>query len=395
MEPAGRRQAPAPRLTAPAAPALAPALTAPALAEVLLSFARTLRHAGVAATPDRVQTMLGAVEALGAGEPAGVYWAGRLALCGEPDDLPVYDAAFAAFFAGQVVTRGLPLPVHPLPPKVSAPFTPARSLATDGEGPDDVLGVAASETEVLRHRDVAALTAAERAEVRRLVALLAPGTAPRRTRRYRPAGRGVVDPRGSVRETLRHGGEPARLRRRRRRKQPRRLVLLLDVSGSMVPYADALLRFGHAAVRRRPTRTEVFTVGTRLTRVTRALRHRDPDAALRAAGAAIPDWHGGTRLAGSLRAFLDRWGRRGTARGAVVVVFSDGWERGDPAELAEQLDRLGRLAYRLVWVNPHRGKEGYAPLAAGMAAALPFLDEFVSGHSVDALEELVRVIGHA
>jgi uncharacterized protein with von Willebrand factor type A (vWA) domain len=172
-------------------------------------------------------------------------------------------------------------------------------------------------------------------------------------------------------------------------------VILLDVSGSMTPYTDALLRFGHAAVRRRPTVCEVFTVGTRLTRVTRALRHRDPDAALRAAGSAIPDWHGGTRLADSLRAFLTRWGQRGTARAAVVVVCSDGWERGDPGALAEQLRRLSRLAYRLVWVNPHRGKAGYAPLAGGMAAALPYLDEFVAGHSLGALEELVGVIARA
>jgi len=172
-------------------------------------------------------------------------------------------------------------------------------------------------------------------------------------------------------------------------------VLLLDVSGSMAPYADALLRFGHAAVRRRPTLTEVFTVGTRLTRVTRALRHRDPDAALREAGQAIPDWHGGTRLAESVKAFLDRWGRRGTARGAVVVLCSDGWERGDPAQLAAQVARLSRLAYRLVWVNPHRGKPGYEPLAAGMAAVLPYLDDFVAGHSLAALEELVAVIARA
>jgi uncharacterized protein with von Willebrand factor type A (vWA) domain len=148
-------------------------------------------------------------------------------------------------------------------------------------------------------------------------------------------------------------------------------------------------------VRRRPAGTDVFTVGTRLTRVTRALRHRDPDAALAAAGAAIPDWHGGTRLADSLKAFLDRWGRRGTARGAVVVVCSDGWERGDATALATQLDRLSRLAYRLVWVNPHRGKAGYAPLAAGMAAALPYLDDFVAGHSLAALEDLVKVIARA
>jgi len=370
------------------------------ITQTLVGFARVLRHAGVAAGRDRVPAMLTALDALGgAGRASNVYWAGRLTLCSEPDDLPRYDAAFAAYFTGRPVARGPSLPMHPVLPRVAAPFGPDGGAPAPGddEPPDsrELLGVSASPVEVLRHRDIAALSAVERAEVRRLVALLAPGTAPRRTRRRRPARRGAVDPRGTVRAALRRGGEPARLYRRRRRTRPRRLVLLLDVSGSMVPYADALLRFGHAAVRRRPALTEVFTVGTRLTRVTRPLRHRDPDAALAAAGAAIPDWHGGTRLADSLRAFGDRWGRRGTARGAVVVIFSDGWERGDPRELAGQLAQLSRLAYRLVWVNPHRGKAGYAPLAAGMAAALPFLDEFVAGHSLAALQELVGVIGHA
>lgn len=363
------------------------------MVRVLLGFARTLRHAGVAATPDRVQTMLAAVDALGAADAGGVYWAGRLTLCAEPDDLPVYDAAFAAYFGSGAVPRapGRPLPMFPVLPSVSAPVAAGAEPRTDGR-PPEVLAVAGSPVEVLRHRDVAALSTMERDEVRRLLAMLAPAAAPRRGRRRGPARRGRVDVRRTVRRALRHGGEPDRLARHARRVRPRRLVLLLDVSGSMTPYADALLRFGHAAVRRRPTLTEVFTIGTRLTRVTRLLRHRDPDVALRAAGDAIPDWRGGTRLADTLRAFLDRWGRRGTARGAVVVVCSDGWERGDPADLAVQLERLSRLAYRLVWVNPHRGKAGYAPLAAGMAAALPHLDDFVAGHSVAALAELVEII---
>jgi len=330
--------------------------------EALVGFARTLRHAGVAATPDRVPALLAAVAALDAADPAGVYWAGRLTLCSEPDDLPVYDAAFEAYFGGRRPAVPRPLPLRPALPGVSVPF---GSGEAGDEQPVEVHHLAASPAELLRHRDVAELSTVERAEARRLLALLAPATAPRRSRRYRPARRGVVDARRTVRATLRQAGEPATLARRRRRARPRRLVLLLDVSGSMSPYADALLRFGQAAVRRRPTLTEVFTLGTRLTRVTRALRHRDPDAALRAAGATIPDWHGGTRLADSLRAFLDRWGQRGTARGAVVVVCSDGWEFGDPAPLAAQLHRLSRLAYRLVWVNPHRGKPGYAPLAGG------------------------------
>jgi uncharacterized protein with von Willebrand factor type A (vWA) domain len=361
---------------------------------VLVGFARTLRHAGVPATPDRVQAMLAAVDVLGVTEPTAVYWAGRLTLCGEPDDLPIYDAAFAAYFSGRSAVRGLPLPTHPVLPRVSAQFaTGPPGDSADGDEPPEVLALSASSVEVLRHRDVAALSPRERAELQRLLVLLAPAAAPRRGRRHRAARRGAVDPHRTVRHTLRHGGEPTRLLRRRRRERARRLVVLLDVSGSMTPYADAMLRFGHAAVRRRPTLTEVFTIGTRLTRVTRALRHRDPDAALSAAGAAIPDWHGGTRLADNLHAFLERWGQRGTARGAVVVVFSDGWERGDPSALAAQLDRLSRLAYRLVWVNPHRGKAGYAPLAGGMAAALPFLDEFVAGHSLAALQDLVAVIG--
>jgi uncharacterized protein len=362
--------------------------------EVLLGFARTLRHAGVAATPDRVQTMLGAAAALGITEPAGAYWAGRLALCAEPDDIPVYDAAFAAYFGGRSAAPRLPLPARPLLPRVSAPWQ-SGPAGPGEEQPAEVVGLSASPAELLRQRDVAALSAVERDEVRRLTALLAPGTAARPSRRYRGASRGRVDTARTVRAMLRHGGEAQRLHRRRRLDKPRRLVLLLDVSGSMAPYADALLRFGHAAVRRAPTRTEVFTAGTRLTRVSRALRHRDPDTALREAGAAIPDWQGGTRLADSLRAFLDRWGQRGTARGAVVVLCSDGWERGDPALLAAQVHRLSRLAYRVVWVNPHRGKPGYAPLAGGMAAALPYLDEFVAGHSLAALEELVGVIARA
>jgi uncharacterized protein with von Willebrand factor type A (vWA) domain len=360
--------------------------------EVLLGFARTLRHAGVPASPDRVQTMLRAVDAVGLD---GVYWAGRQTLCAEPDDLAIYDAAFRAYFGGNPPPRGPTLPVSPVLPSMAAPFAAGPPGSADDLAEDErpeVLGLSASRTEVLRHRDFAVLSPSERDEVRRLLALLGPRTAARRSRRYRAGRRGRVDPARTVRRTLRHGGESDRLARRRRHEKPRRLVLLLDVSGSMTPYADALLRFAHAAVRRRPTLTEVFTVGTRLTRVTRALRHRDPDAALAAASATIPDWHGGTRLADGLRAFLDRWGQRGTARGAVVVVCSDGWERGDPAGLAAALERLSRLAYRLVWVNPHRGKDGFAPLAGGMAAALPYLDDFVAGHSVSALEELVAVL---
>jgi len=191
-------------------------------------------------------------------------------------------------------------------------------------------------------------------------------------------------------------GEPARIHRRRRAVRPRRVVLLIDVSGSMAGYADALLRLAHrfvAAGGRAPV--EVFSVGTRLTHLTRPLRLRDPDRAIAAAGAAVPDWSGGTRLGETLRVFLDRWGQRGMARGAVVVVFSDGWERGDAGLLGEQMARLRRVAHRVVWVNPHRGKAGYEPLQGGVVAALPHCDDFLAGHSLATFADLTEVIARA
>jgi len=190
------------------------------------------------------------------------------------------------------------------------------------------------------------------------------------------------------------GGEPVRPRYHRKATRPRRIVLLLDVSGSMSPYADALLRFAHVVARTIPV-TEVFSLGTRMTRLSRALRIRDPELALAAAGRAVPDWAGGTRLGETLRAFLDRWGRRGLARGAVVVIFSDGWERGDPILLAEQMAALQRLAHAVLWVNPHAGADGYQPVQSGIAAALPFIDRLLAGHSLATLQELLDEVRNA
>ena len=363
----------------------------------MTGFARALRAGGVAADGTRLTT---AIEALGLIDPLDaeqVYWAGRVTLCGEPDDLPRYDAVFDAWFRGR-----LPRPAAP-----PAGGSPARVLQmrplSGGQGEqqdeadsdDEVLRTAASDTEVLRHRDVTELTDLERDEINELIALLTPRVGARRTRRRRPRGRDRVDLSRTLRSMLRDGGEIAEPARLRPRIKPRRLVLLLDVSGSMSPYADILLRFAHAAVRVAPATTEVFTVSTRLTRITRQLRLRDPEQALAAAGSAVPDWSGGTRLGESLRAFLDLWGQRGTARGAVVVLASDGWERGDASLLGEQMARLSRLVHSLIWVNPHRGKEGFAPITSGMRAALPHCDELLAGHTLDALHRLADVIAHA
>ena len=253
----------------------------------------------------------------------------------------------------------------------------------------------ASGTEILRHRDLGELTPAEREHLHRLLAMLRPELPTRSSRRLRPSAHGAHDPGRTLRAALRNQGELSELRRRDHSPRPRRIVLLIDVSGSMEPYADALLRFAHVVVRRSPAAVEAFTLGTRLTRVTRELRLRDPERALAAAATAIPDWSGGTRLGEVLRAFVDRWGQRGAARRAVVVVFSDGWERGDPTLLGTQLARLRRLTHRLVWVNPHVGKEGYAPVQGGIVAALPFLDDLLAGHSLATLERLLEVVRRA
>jgi uncharacterized protein with von Willebrand factor type A (vWA) domain len=338
--------------------------------------------------------MLAALGALDVLDATHVYWAGRLTLCSGPDDLDRYDAAFAAWFSGER-PRAVPVSTR-FEPRLaeSAPLQPGSGSGEDtDDGPQ--LAARASADEVLRHRDVAELTVTERERLRRLFALLAPASPMRPARRRRPSPRGAVHPARTIRRALRDGGEVARLLHRRAAPRPRRVVLLIDVSGSMAPYADALLRYAHVAVRARPASTEVFTIGTRLTRVTRELRLRDPDRALAASGSAIPDWSGGTRLGEVLKAFLDRWGQRGTARGAVVVICSDGWERGGPELLGEQMARLRRLAHAIVWVNPHKGRAGYEPLTGGMQAALPYVDAFVSGHSLAAFEELTGVIARA
>jgi uncharacterized protein with von Willebrand factor type A (vWA) domain len=263
---------------------------------------------------------------------------------------------------------------------------------------DDVIRAVASATEVLRHRDVASLDAAEKQRLAALFATLRPRPPLRRTARHQRWHRGRVDATRTLRSSLRRMGEPAEIAWRRRASKPRRVVLLVDVSGSMSSYADVLLRLAHRltqGIARGSGTVETFTIGTRVTHVTRALRLRDPERALVAAGETVPDWSGGTRLGETLRYFLDRWGQRGMARGAVVVVFSDGWERGDASVLGEQMARLRRIAHRVVWVNPHRGKDGYEAVQTGVLAALPYCDDFVAGHSLATYADLVEVLADA
>jgi len=369
-------------------------VTGPAGAlDTLVGFARTLRAAGVDAAPGRVHALVESLAELDPTSTDHLYWAGRVSLCASHDDVERYDRVFDAYFAGEAPHRRMRATA---PPRTS---TMRQSMA-DGvpsEGGDDdasvpVLVADASNIEQLRHRDFSAMDDAERALVDRLLDRLRLPGETRRTRRHRPGHGHGLDRKRILRDVLRQGGEPGRLRHRTRRERPRRVVLVVDVSGSMASYATALLRFAHAASVRGGTPTEVFTLGTRLTRVSDELAHRDPDTAMAAVSRAVPDWSGGTRLGPLLKEFLDIWGQRGMARGAVVVVLSDGWERGDVAVLGQQMARLARLAHRVVWANPRKARPGFEPTAAGLVVALPHVDDFVSGHSLAALEELAEVV---
>lgn len=361
----------------------------------LVGFTAVLRHAGLSITTDRITAFLQAAAELDVTDREQTYWAGRLTLCSDPEDFPRYDAAFDAWFNNRELRRVTPMLRQP----TVAALQPSEREPAAADGDDDgaslQLKAVASRTELLRHHDISELTLDEREHLRKLLELLRPEPPTRLSRRRRPSRSGEADPGRTLRAALRNQGEIRSLRRRDRSRRPRKVVLLIDVSGSMEPYADALLRFAHVFVRRASRSTEVFTLGTRLTRITRELRLRDPEHALRASGQAIPDWSGGTRLGEVLRAFVDRWGQRGAARRAVVVVFSDGWERGDTTMLGAQLARLSRLAHRLIWVNPHAGKAGYAPIQGGIVAALPYLDDLLAGHSLATLERLLEVVRDA
>lgn len=360
--------------------------------ELLLGFARALRAAGVPVTADRERTFLEAVATVGLDSRRHTYWAGRATLTASHADIERYDQVFTAWFSGTEAQS--PQPSSPPRPPTHQASLDEREGGESGEPDDDPVRAMASAREVLRHRDVGALSPSDRAALARLFATLHPRAPSRRARRHVRTRSGFVDGSATLREQLRRMGEPGRIHHRRKGVRPRRVVLLVDVSGSMTAYADSLLRLAHVFVQTVPG-VEVFTMGTRLTHVTRSLRERDPERALLAAGKTVPDWSGGTRLGEALGAFLDRWGRRGMARGAVVVVFSDGWERDAPEQLAEQMRRLASLAHRVVWVNPHRGKAGYQPIQQGIVAALPYVDDFVAGHSLATFEELIEVVAHA
>jgi uncharacterized protein len=369
-----------------------------------------LHRAGLPAPPDRAAGLARALQLVPPVDRPALYWTCRVALVTDRAQLPVFDAVFSALFDGRLDpadSRGdptAPPPIgseprtRPAPPD-DRPSQPGEAGGTAGSpgGSDDgaereVLLAAASSEERLRTTSFAELDPAELAGVRELVRRLVLSTPVRRSRRIRPTRRSGdrLELRRTVRAAQRTGGDPARLVHAVRRTAPRRLVLLCDVSGSMEPWTRVYLTLLQGAAA--GARAEAFVFSTRLTRLTRRLAGRDPDLALARAAATSSDWAGGTRLAEGIGRFVTDHGRRGMARGAVVVVLSDGWATDDPEEVAAAMRRLRRLAHRVVWVNPRKASPGYAPLVGGMAAALPYCDAFVSGHSLAALEEVVAAV---
>jgi uncharacterized protein with von Willebrand factor type A (vWA) domain len=384
----------------------------PALAA---AFGRRLHTAGLPVTPDRSARFARALALAPPRTRARLYWTARAVFVSTREEVDTFDSVFGAVFDGRVDpadSRGDPNAPPPAgteagerrapPPSARtsvAPMAVPGWMSAGGEprsnGGDEEREAPlalASDRERLTERSFAALDPWELAQLRRLMAQLELATPQRRSRRARRGRRGEhIDLRRTIRASLRTGGDPVHHARRRRRTRPRRLVLLCDISGSMEPYARAYLQFLQSAAGG-GAHAEAFVFATRLTRLTRALRGRNPEAAIARAAHAAPDWSGGTRIGEALKAFNDRFGRRGLARGAVVVVLSDGWEAGDPALVAREMERLARLAHRIVWVNPRAAATGFEPLTGGMVAAMPHVDALLSGHSLAALEAVAKAI---
>jgi uncharacterized protein with von Willebrand factor type A (vWA) domain len=339
----------------------------------LTLFGRTLRDEGVPVGTGRIATFCRAASLLA---PDDLYWAGRATLVARVHDIPVYDRVFREFFGPRPETDGRP-----------------RSRIRFKGAIAEERRALASSVELLREKSFARCSPEELAQLAQLMGRVHLAVPLRRSRRLTRARSGAPDLRRTLRRSFRTGGEPLERAYRVRSKRRRRLVLLLDISGSMADYSRALVMFAHATLRA-DRRFEAFCFGTRLTRVTSALGGSDANEALERAAAEVVDWEGGTRIGESLKRFLDDFGHAGMARGAVVVVCSDGLDVGDPELLRVQMARLSRLAYRVVWVNPLKEDPAYAPLARGMNAALPYIDAFTSGHNLASLEALGDILAH-
>jgi uncharacterized protein with von Willebrand factor type A (vWA) domain len=363
--------------------------------KMAVAFARILRGAGLDVPLDSVIVFVGALTQLGLENRENVYWSAHATLIRRHEDVQIFDRAFKVFWEQQIAVETATFEEQHESITLLVDDEDASTDDSSAEPIEDenTIALRFSKIETLREKDFAAYNQLELREAEQFMASLRLAGPPKKSLRLMKTNRHGArhDIRRTMRATLQHDGEPIERYWREPSTKLRRLVLLLDISGSMEPYARALLRFMHAAVVGRQ-RVEAFTFGTRLTRITKELTSRDPDKALAQTSAQVSDWSGGTRLGECLQSFNDNWGVGGMARGSIFVILSDGWDRGDPKVLADQMSRLSRVAYRVIWVNPLKVSPGYAPLARGMAAAMPYIDEFVEGHSLEALRELTEVI---
>jgi len=378
------------------------------LATVAAGFGDRLHSAGIPVTPERSARFAATIHLTAPATYDDLYWAARVTLVSGREQLDQFDRVFGHIFgelADQAGERGDPgsPPTTSKPQQRSAESSDNRRgspgagrsgddrRSGDGEAEGETLAMTASADEHLHRADYAALSPMELATLRVLMAQMRVAPPQRTRRRTRRSSRGTrLDMRATIRRSRRTGGDPVVQALRQRTTRPRRVVMIADVSGSMEPYARAYLQLLHCAAG--GANAEVFVFATRLTRLTRQLRIRNANVALQRAAASAPDWAGGTRLGDALKAFNDGWGRRGIARGAVLLIVSDGWDSGDPALVGEQMARLSRLAHRVVWVNPRKQSPSYRPLVGGMAAALPHVDELVSGHSLESMFEVLEAI---
>ncbi|RME63137.1 MAG: VWA domain-containing protein [Caldilineae bacterium] len=364
----------------------------------LVHFGRVLRAQGIPVATSQLQDLAQALNWIDLGKREDVHAAARTILVNRPEHLALFDQLFTFFWEGLPVSpqieqgnrNGAGEP-DPFAQRLVWKAPENRSDAAEDDGIAQIVRTY-SGTEVLRRRDFATLTEAELAQLQRLMADLRWDLAQRRVRRRQPAASGdILDMRRTLRRSLRHGGEVFTLARQARKHKPRPLVVLCDISGSMERYARVFLQFLYA-VSHSLRQVECFVFSTRLTRITRQLQQGGVDEALQRASRAVEDWAGGTRIGAALRTFNREWSGRVLGRGAIVLLISDGWDRGDPELLAQEIARLGRSSHRLIWLNPLLASPGYEPLTRGMQAALPHVDALLPVHNLVSLEQLAEAL---
>lgn len=359
--------------------------------ELFVEFSQTLRLNGLTIGSDDVISFCQAIGELNPGDMMDIYWAGRTTLVRKLENVPVYNKVFKAFFL-DITDAETDARRKKIKASVNTSATleiPNVEEGNPGNGEEESkMGYVAATNEIYRNKAFADCTPQEMKALRKMMNTLRLSPPTRRTRRQQniPAGT-HLNMRKIVREAMRAHGDPRELFYSQRKEKLRPVIFLLDISGSMADYSRNLLQLAYSA-RRANTKVEVFCFGTRLTRITKSLSRRNPDEAMELAGQSVFDWEGGTRIGDSVGEFVKRWGRTRIGRGSIVIICSDGLDRGEPVKLSKAMESLSRIAHRVVWMNPHKGEnQEWIPNTMGMVIADPYIDEVVSGHNLKSLEE--------